>query len=637
MHVFRWLLALLLTGLFAVPLAAAEPGASAWVNNEAGAVRLVSAVSATGPLTQLRLGLQFQLADGWKIYWRTPGQVGLPPHLDTSGSDNLGPLDLSWPMPHRTVSGDIQTYGYDGTVILPIEAAVLRPGEPVQIRAQLDYLACSDLCVPMQVPLALDLPAGEALLSPHAHEIERFRALVPGDGSRHGLRLERAEALSDGSVRVSVVSTTATPFLAPELLIEGADGADFTAPQVHLEEGGLKAVLVSAPVEKVPSPRLAGAMVRLTFGDGPRLMDSKTTLQPAGTGGDLLLILAIAVLGGLILNVMPCVLPVLSIKILALLGQSGESPRQVRFSFLASAAGILTSFWVLAGAAVAFKIAGSAVGWGIQFQQPVFLAAMAAVMGLFAANLLGLFEFRVPSGLMMIGGDRLSKDSPAGHFLSGAFATLLATPCSAPFLGTAVGFALARGPVEIFAVFTALGLGMSVPYLLVAGWPSLATRLPRPGRWMIRVRQGLGVAAGLTALWLLTVLATQVGWVRSVAEPGGAVVWRPFDRNAIPALVAEGKTVFVDVTADWCLTCKLNKANVVEREPVAGRLAATEVVAMRADWTVPNDAVTRYLSDHGRYGIPFNVVYGPKAPMGLPLSELLTTEETLRALDRAAP
>jgi suppressor for copper-sensitivity B len=223
-----------------------------------------------------------------------------------------------------------------------------------------------------------------------------------------------------------------------------------------------------------------------------------------------------------------------------------------------------------------------------------------------------------------------------GHFLSGAFATLLATPCSAPFLGTAVAFALARGPSEIVSIFTALGVGMAGPYLMMAAWPGAAQRLPRPGPWMLTLKKGLALALVGTAAWLGSILATQTGFTAApTAAPTAGVRWQGFDEAAIAGLVAEGKVVFVDVTADWCITCKVNKAAVLDRGPVAERLSRPGTTAMRADWTMPSDAIAAYLASFGRYGIPFNAVYGPGAPKGIALSELLTESEVLAAVGRA--
>ncbi|HLO77012.1 MAG TPA: thioredoxin family protein, partial [Magnetospirillum sp.] len=316
----------------------------------------------------------------------------------------------------------------------------------------------------------------------------------------------------------------------------------------------------------------------------------------------------------------------------------GAARGHVRAAFLASAAGIVASFLALAGAAVAVKAAGQAVGWGIQFQQPGFLAVMIALLLAFAANLWGAFEIRLPSALMNVGPSGVAHHTLLGHFLSGAFATLLATPCSAPFLGTAVGFALARGAGEIAAIFAALGLGMSVPYLAVALWPDLARRLPKPGAWMVTVKKVMGVALAATALWLGSVLAAQTGLTTAAPPAAGKtdIAWKSFDLTAVRQAVAEGKVVFVDVTADWCITCKVNKAAVVDRGAVAARLTGGGVVPMRADWTRPDDGIARYLASFDRFGIPFNAVYGPGAPDGIALSELLTEAEVLAALDKAA-
>jgi suppressor for copper-sensitivity B len=333
----------------------------------------------------------------------------------------------------------------------------------------------------------------------------------------------------------------------------------------------------------------------------------------------------------------------------------------------------------LAAAMVGFKAAGIAVGWGVQFQQPLFLVFMVALVTVFACNLWGLVEVPLPSWLAGLGAKGDEK-SLLGNFAIGAFATLLATPCSAPFLGTAIGFALAAGPLEIFAIFMALGIGLAAPYLAVAAAPRLAMGLPRPGRWMLVLRRVLGVALAATAAWLVSVLVTQIGGTAALAVAGlvvaaaaalwrlsapalrrvvpaallaaafivplvaatppaasaGDAFWRDFDRGEIDPLVRGGSIVFVDVTADWCLTCKVNKELVIDAPSMRRRLEAPDVVAMRADWTRPSDAIAAYLRSFGRYGIPFNAVYGPGAPRGIALSEILTADRVLAALGAAA-
>jgi suppressor for copper-sensitivity B len=330
------------------------------------------------------------------------------------------------------------------------------------------------------------------------------------------------------------------------------------------------------------------------------------------------------------------------------------------------------------------------VGWGLQFQSPLFLAAMTAVVTLFAANLAGLFEVPLPRVFADAAArGRGGRPTLAGHFTTGMFATLLATPCSAPFLGTAVSFALARGPHEIAAVFTALGVGLAIPYLAVAAVPATAGLLPRPGRWTATVRRVLAVPLALTAVWLVTVLAVSAGEAAAAAVgvamvafvalmalrrrqalpgprrlaggvaalvllgafaapaafedraeagrvvPTGVIPWRTFDRAGIAAEVAAGRTVFVDVTAEWCVTCRVNERFVLARAAVAAALRADGVVAMQADWTRPDPAITAYLQANGRYGIPFYAVYGPRSPQGVLLGEIITEGAILAALAAA--
>jgi suppressor for copper-sensitivity B len=349
-------------------------------------------------------------------------------------------------------------------------------------------------------------------------------------------------------------------------------------------------------------------------------------------------ILAVALLGGLILNIMPCVLPVLLLKLTGVLDLSGRERAHLRAAFLSTAAGIVASFLVLAGGLVALKSAGASIGWGIQFQQPAFLALMAIVCILFAANIWGLFQIPMPAfvGRVAVASDAGLGSDHAKSFFTGVLATALATPCSAPFVGTAVGFALARGPAEILAIFLALGLGLALPYLAIAAAPGLVGFLPRPGAWMRWLKGVLGLTLVATAIWLMSIIGVQTGLLGASAATGGGAHWVAFDEAAIADSVARDKVVFVDVTADWCITCQANKKLVIDADPVAGRLQQDGVVAMKADWTNPDPKIADFLGRHGRYGIPFNIVYGPGAPAGIVLPELLTRQAVTAALDQAA-
>ncbi|MBL6928558.1 MAG: hypothetical protein ISR44_05250 [Rhodospirillales bacterium] len=506
---------------FAVTVAAAQEPASPWAETEQTAVRLISAVTAVGDASGAPLGLHFKLQKGWKIYWRSPGDAGFPPRPDWSGSTNLASASLRWPAPERFSVLGMQTLGYKDEVVLPIDAEVSEPGQALSIRLKVDYLTCDDICIPYTAKLALDLPAGKASPSSFAHLINRFSSAVPGDGGAHGLRILGLEALGrdkGASLRIAAASTT--PFDAPDVFVEGPVELFFSKPKLTFKDGRRTASAeIAVDGIQYVEGGLTGAPLTITVVDGPR--SAERTFAPgaiavSADGGEaglsIAAVLGLALLGGLILNLMPCVLPVLSIKLLGVVSHGGGKSRDVRMSFIASAAGIICSFLVLAGGLIALKAAGGAIGWGIQFQQPWFLIAMGLIVVLFACNLWGFFEFRLPSGLASVGATAGNNDGLVGHFLTGAFATLLATPCSAPFLGTAVGFALSRGPAEILWVFAALGVGLALPYLAVAAVPVLATRLPRPGPWMVRLRQVLGFALAATAVWLITVIA--VFWAR---------------------------------------------------------------------------------------------------------------------------
>ena len=645
------------------------------------------------------------MAPGWKIYWRSPGDAGFPPTIDWSQSTNLAGVAISWPVPQRYEIFGLTTYVYQDSVVLPLTVTPLDAGRPVALRGQISYLLCDQICIPYEASVSLDLPAGEAGATEFAPVIDRFQAQVPrriaaGEGAL-GLTIERAvltrPAVSFASkserATLEVLARSAGPFSKPDLLVEGPSQMGFGMPEVHLSESGTSALLrLPVSLSGWSPAMLAAPPLTLTLIDGARAVEQmivpmSQTGNGAAADSPLLRILLLALLGGFILNFMPCVLPVLSLKLINAVGQSSRGARQIRASFLATASGIVLSLAALGGVVIAFKSAGSVVGWGVQFQQPVFLTVMALVVTLFAANLWGLFAIALPQAIGAASA-RAPVKGLSGDFATGVFATLLATPCSAPFLGTAVGFALTRGTTEILAIFSALGIGLALPYLAVAAVPGLARLLPKPGAWMIGLRRILGVALVATVVWLIMVLRVQTGWpiglavaaalvavlvglwirhrlaLRSAfrASAGYAVMacaavalavpfimgeapsplaapsqaWQNFDRVRIFNAVAQGKVVLVDVTADWCITCQANKVLVLDRGAVRARIVAGEVLALRADWTRPNGAIADYLASFGRYGIPFNVVYGPGAPSGITLPELLRSEDVLAALDQAA-
>jgi suppressor for copper-sensitivity B len=692
--IFRNALAVLAVCLLSVAPRPVLAMAGNWDANEHVKVRIVSAVDAVGERDAIPLGLHFKLQPGWKIYWRSPGDAGFPPDPRWAGSDNLKQAELAWPAPKRFSIFGLETLGYKKEVVFPLTVSLASPGAPLRLKSQIRYLACKDICIPYEAKVALNLPSGPANPGSYTHLINSYVSQVPGAGARHGLSFEKAVLLRDTKdTLIQVEARARKPFSTPDLFVEGPEGAVFGKPTVSLSENGRRAILQVAAIGLAPA-EVDGKTLVLTLVDGDRAMEATAPFQfgtsieveAAMLGEDnatsLWRVLALALLGGLILNLMPCVLPVLSIKLLSVVGYGGGDAGGVRFGFIATAAGIVTSMLIIALALIGLKSAGMSIGWGIQFQQPVFLVFMALVVMLFAYNLFGLFEIQLPQRLSDMSLSAGGGPSLSGHFLTGAFATLLATPCSAPFVGTAVGYALSRDTYEILLVFAALGVGLALPYLTVAAFPGIATALPRPGRWMVVLRQILALALVATAVWLLTVIAAQIGAegayilaallvlaggvlltrrlpLSRIGRHAGKVVlvlsmaalalplvrtpqldvtttvhdsgWRPFDQAELSRLVSEGKVVFVDVTADWCITCQVNKKVVLDREPVSTWLNDANVVAMRADWTRPNAEIARYLASFGRFGIPFNAIYGPKAPQGIALPELLTSALVLEA------
>lgn len=688
---------------FGAGVSDAGAAASKWWQSDHGSVRLIAESDFAGDRDTLKFGLQFRMKPGWKIYWRSPGDAGFPPQPNWAGSRNMAETKINWPAPVRFSILGLETLGYKGETVFPLTVALFEPGKPVHLRAKIPFLACSEICVPHEANVSLAVPRGPENTSREAGLIDKFADRVPTRDEPSNLRITRAEIAGSGASQVIQLALASDKIAlsGPDIYTEGPTGYRFSRPAIRLSDDGRSALMrISVKTSNKKAATLAGRSLTFTVVDGDRAIERDVKLvatvgipnqegrpaEPTSFSG-MAAILAFALLGGLILNLMPCVLPVLSIKLLSLVAHGGGQTREVRLGFLASAAGILTSFLVLGTVAVFLKSAGLAAGWGIQFQQPVFLAIMVFILVLFAGNLWGLFEFRLPSAMTNKAAQAGGGHGMTGHFLTGAFATLLATPCSAPFLGTAVGFALSRGPLEIYAVFVALGVGLAVPYFLVAGFPALATRLPRPGPWMVTLRRILSLALIATAAWLISVLFIQVGlavavlvtlfmaaiwiaiwqlpqfsertrratWVVVIAlgvlstgisgsfarfDQGPDIVvedavWQPFDPARIAREVAAGHRVFVDVTADWCITCQVNKALVLGQDDVLTLLKSDAVIAMKADWTRPDPVIADFLASFDRYGIPFNVVYGPDAPQGTPLPEILTRTIVMDAMSAA--
>ena len=623
---------------------------------------------------QTRILLEVELESGWKTYWHSPGEGGIAPQI--LWHKPVTELQWHWPVPRHFEVAGLSTQGYQKNVSFPIS---LRYPKEQPLEGILRLSTCSNVCILTDYPFRLDadgaVPAGFDFA--YAKGMSTLPQPLPADirvslGYQHNqlqLLAERAEGWQN-----------------PALFIDTLEGAEFGKPALEVQGTRLIARVPVSDGWQGDAPDIRGNRLGLLLTSDEQAWQTEVPigdpLSLPGQRQSLLWLLGAALLGGLILNLMPCVLPVLALKLGSVLQQQHRQQTEVRKQFLAASAGILASFWLLAAMSSLLRATQGAVGWGIQFQSVGFIGFMVVVTALFCANLLGLFEIRLPSTLSTrlatSGGNGLG-----GHFLQGSFATLLATPCSAPFLGTAVAFALAAPLAELWLIFTALGIGMSLPWLLVAALPRLALWLPKPGRWMSRLRLLLGLLMLGSSLWLISLLGNHLGGVTSgrlmaalllvllagiiwrygirgftlalslSALVGGAwllggaftaqgsgsldrVAWQPLSEQAISQALADNKRVFVDVTADWCVTCKANKYNVLLRDEVQDALSAPDVVALRGDWSRPNDAIAAFLRKRDAAAVPFNQIYGPSLPAGETLSPLLDKADLLTLLRRAA-
>ncbi|WP_316174315.1 MULTISPECIES: protein-disulfide reductase DsbD family protein [unclassified Bradyrhizobium] len=639
-------------------------------------------------------GLDVRLDAGWHTYWRSPGDAGAPPEFDWTGSHNVADVTVEWPVPSRFSEQDIDTFGYAEHVLFPLRVRLEDGAAPAHLTLKTVLFVCSVICTQQEAHLEADIPAVSHRPNDQAL-IDEWRQSVPR-ASSPGLSITALRIDRQPKPHLQLEAHATPPLHAPDVFLDGNDAVSGGRPRVSpMSDGGVR---ITVPVQGLDQAG-PGQRLRVTLVDGDRSIEAmlpvdadqaarasagkEATPAPLPSAASIWAMLGAALLGGFILNFMPCVFPVLSLKLVSLVDHDPAHAPSPRRAFLATAAGIVASFVTLATVLSALKAAGAEVGWGLQFQQPAFLIAMIIVLAAFGANLLGLFEISLPWWIAGRLGNAASHRTMAGHAINGFVMTLLATPCSAPFVGTAVAFALSQAAPQILLVFTTLGLGMAAPYLSLAAAPRLAALFPRPGRWMLKLRVLAALAMAATALWLLIVLADISGpstaavlaaallvpalimaslrfplrrtiagaglagtiglaliAATSVKQPDGAsrpagIAWQPLVPAEITAHVRAGHTVFVDIGASWCVTCKVNEKLVLDSTAVRSRLASG-VVAVKADWTSPSDAIATYLRSFGRYGLPFNIVFGPGAPTGILLPELLTPQIVLDAIDTAS-
>ncbi|MEO7493358.1 MAG: thioredoxin family protein [Massilia sp.] len=746
-HRIRWLAAALLSATGLCAHGAATDGADRFRTDQVQ-VRLLSESASVAPGQTVQLGVQQIIIPHWHTYWKNPGDSGTSTTITWKLPPGVSASEIVWPAPQRFVLGPITNYGYDKEVVLLTRLTVpaSQPvGSALPIEAQVNWLVCEESCIPQQATLKLSLPVTSAAAPADAlHEVQRrliasARQAIPADvawpatyrrdGDKLLARIELPAQLGGKSI-ASMVNDNALWFypsawgtiahnaaqsfkldgrtlqltLAPGetppaagsavhgvLVVQRKSADGSRGDIVHAVELGAAAI---GPAESVASNAMPAPV--------PAQQAVAAPAQPATDEPDLTLwsALLFAFLGGVVLNLMPCVFPVLSIKALALLKHSELSAAQKRWQGVAYTAGVVASFTLLALALIAIKQLGGPVGWGFQFQSPYFVLGVAYLIFIVGLNLSGVFE--VGGGAANLGAGLAARPGYSGSFFTGVLATVVATPCTAPFMGAALGFALAQPPLALWLVFLALGLGLALPYLAVSAWPALHRALPRPGLWMERIKQALAFPMYGAAVWLVWVLAQQAGvnaiplalggmvalalalWLfdstrnaagarrllangavaacvlatlgasfqgikaldeaadTGVTKAGGAAVadggaasrlWQPYQPATLAALRAQGKPVFVNLTAAWCITCLVNERVALSRPAFRTLLADEGIAYLKGDWTNQDAQIGALLKQFGRSGVPLYVFYPPGAQSkAVVLPQILTQDIVSSAL-----
>lgn len=669
-------------------------------------LKLIASTSTVSAGETVTLGIEQRIAAGWHTYWKNPGDAGLATRVDWHLPEGSVAGALQWPAPTKFGDGDVINYGYADHAVLLSQIRVpshLKAGDSFAVRAQVKWLACRETCIPQQGELALELPVGTVRNSgePERPEIVAARAQLPQpksvqarlESAGGGVRL--ALALPDASAAVPVSQAWFYPD-RPGQVIRGGG-------QAFIQDGSRLSMSLGPGSEAPRANDASSGVLVVQYGRGPAtvrkayLVDARPAgTEPATSGAqkspsvELALALVLSFVGGALLNLMPCVFPVLSIKALALLKYAVASRCVVRRQGYIYTLGVQTSFLVLGCLLLATKAAGGHIGWGLQFQSPGFVLALTYLFFSVGLNLSGVVQ--IGGAAAGIGESLTARAGYLGSFFSGALAATVAMPCTAPMMGAAIGYALAQPALTLFAVLQCLGLGLSMPYLLLTHWPALQARLPRPGAWMEVLRQLLAFPMYGGAVWLLWVLGRQAGpgavaaalvglvliafaaWLfrqsrtgiqqwrnaagfvsclivaaaaltgygaleRLPSDPGGVAaneesIATPYTRQTLETLRASGQPVLLNLTAAWCISCLVNEQVALGRPEVRAVRSEQRIAYLKGDWTNQDADVSDELARFGRSGVPLYVFY-PKGVDSNPvvLPQILTPGmliETLR-------
>jgi thiol:disulfide interchange protein/DsbC/DsbD-like thiol-disulfide interchange protein len=669
---------------------------------------LVADVETVGRGAAFHLGVVLKMDPGWHTYWQYSGDAGIPTQVDWKLPRGFSAGPLRWPIPKKyTEAGDLTVYGYTDEVLLfsEVQAPATSIADTLLFEAAVSWLVCREICIPGGADVSLTIPVNGSGAAPaNAGLFERYSARVPlEEGAEVGLTVSHGVADTPEGVQVNLAvrHDLSREARAVEFLPLDLDGFEFST---RAEPNG-ELRLSLKPYADRELQMLAGVLQYSAPSFGERSVHVSLNLETDPEPGrrrvapgaferlPLATYLLMAIVGGFILNLMPCVLPVISLKVMGIVSHAGADRSRVRALGLAFAGGIELTFLGLAAIVLALKLAGEQIGWGFQFQYPQFVVFMAALVFALGLSLFGVFTVNVRSS----GGRGSATDGLLGSFSNGVLATILATPCTAPFLGTALGFAFSQSGPMVALLFATIGVGMALPYLLLALKPDWTRWLPKPGPWMEQLKQLMGFLLMATVVWLLWVLGNQLGlegviwtisfllalglacwmigsWIdlrtsrskrrfvwglstmlvvtayvvllhpmlraervwATVGETGaGGQVWEPYSPERLDRLLGEGRIVFIDFTAEWCWTCKINERAVLEDSKVQTRFEELAVAMLKADWTNRNPEITRLLRSFGRSGVPLYVLYPGKGRDPIVLPELITSSIVLESLQSA--
>lgn len=669
------------------------------------AAQLVASANAISPGSEIYLGVNQRIIPHWHTYWLNPGDSGLPTTIHWKLPENSSAGDILWPIPSRISLGTITNYGYSNEVTLLSKIkipATTKVGETFTAQAHVEWLVCNEECIPQEVDLALNLPivaqgsstgSGSPLIQQALAQLPvaspwpvRVENNTDGLNVQIGLSESQAKQINDIWFYPAdwgvIVQNIDQPF---KVTTDGVVLSLKTGESALKANQALKGILVITE-QTANGPVATGFTIE-------QIPVTASIYHKTDIGFVTALLLALA--GGLILNLMPCVFPVLSLKALSLVSHANQSPLQIRLQGWVYTAGVLASFGLLAAVLVILKAGGAQIGWGFQFQSPLFVLAMAYLMFLVGLNLSGVFV--IGGRIAGVGSSLADRGGYSGSFFTGVLATIVATPCTAPFMAAALGYALVQPAVKLFAIFFSLGFGLALPYLVLANWPGLQRWLPRPGMWMERTKQVLAFPMYAATVWLVWVLAQQAGanavlitlsglvalafaaWLydttrntrtERVGTVGALVTflltffvgysgvslnaqtdetetnnlavhanrnWEPYSAERLQSLLAEGKPVFLNFTASWCISCLVNEKVALSHSDVKDAFNTAGITYLKGDWTKRDAEITAILTQFGRSGVPLYAFYpagNNSKPVELP--QVLTPNIVIEAIANAS-